>query len=275
MKNYDDKCWLKPMVACLVMLPAALLHAAEGDVKIGDANRLEVATSVAKLVFDTSNAPDLRQWTDERFAPTTREWVVKLAGIMASDGWTPPKEIHFQFVADQLQSCKNAAALASAEGNTVSLNADWFRKNLDGEALGATIHVLVRFMQGYCSEGQNKDNCPSWAVEGYADYIRWMLFEPEADGCGFVRKDPDKYRYNDSYRVTAHFFGFVENSYPGTMKKLNAALRNHTFDNGKFWQDATGKSVEELEADWKTALVPYGKFEDGMLSTTRPVGMRI
>ena len=88
MKNYDDKCWLKPMVACLVMLSAALLHAAEGDVKIGDANRLEVATSVAKLVFDTSNAPDLRQWTDERFAPTTREWVVKLAGIMASDGWT-------------------------------------------------------------------------------------------------------------------------------------------------------------------------------------------
>ena len=82
---------MKPMLACLVMLPAALLHAAEGDVKIGDANRLEVATSVAKLVFDTSNTPDLRQWTDERFAPTMREWVVKLAGIMASDGWTPPK----------------------------------------------------------------------------------------------------------------------------------------------------------------------------------------
>ena len=266
---------VKPMVACLVMLPAALLFAAEGDMKIDDTNRLEVATSVAKLVFDTSNAPDLRQWTVERFAPTTCEWVVKLADIMASDGWTPPKGIRFQFVAGQPQSCKNAAVLASAGNNTVSLNADWFRKNLDGEALGATIHVLVRFMQAYCSKGQNKDNCPSWAVEGYADYIRWMLFEPEADGCGFVRKNPDKYRYNDSYRVTAHFFGFVENRYPGTMKELNAALRGHTFDNGKFWQDATGKSVEELEADWKAVLAPCGKFKDGMLPKTLPAGMRI
>ena len=77
---------VKPMVACLMMLQAALMHAAEGDMKIGDTNRLEVATSVAKLVFDTSKAPDLRQWTVERFAPTTCEWVVKLTDIMASDG---------------------------------------------------------------------------------------------------------------------------------------------------------------------------------------------
>ena len=82
---------LRPMIACLMMLLAALLRAAEGDMKIDDTNRLEVATSVAKLVFDTSNAPDMRQWTVERFAPTTWEWVVKLADIMASDGWTPPK----------------------------------------------------------------------------------------------------------------------------------------------------------------------------------------
>jgi len=36
------------------------------------------------------------------------------------------------------------------------------------------------------------------------------------------------------------------------MKKLNAAMRDHTFDNGKFWKAATGKPVEELEADWKS-----------------------
>ena len=36
------------------------------------------------------------------------------------------------------------------------------------------------------------------------------------------------------------------------MKKLNAALRDHTFDNGKFWKETTGKTAEELEADWKS-----------------------
>ena len=209
----------------------------------------------AKLVFDTSNAPDLRAWTEEKFAPAMCEWVVRLTEIMMSDGWEPPKEILFQFVFERLQSCTNAAAWASTWKNTVNLRVDWFRKNLDGEALGATVHELTHIMQGYWSKkGITNENCPSWASEGYADYIRWILFEPESDGCGYIRKNPKKYHYNDSYRVTAHFFGFVESCYPGTMKKLNAALRDHTFDNGKFWQDATGKPVETLEADWKASI---------------------
>ena len=220
--------------------------------RIGDTNRFEVATSVAKLVFDTSNAPDLRQWTEEKFVPTMREWVVKLTGIMASDGWTPPKEILFQFVVEPLRPGSKAPAWASTGKNTVNLRVDWFRKNLNGEALGATVHELTHIMQTYSSKGRNKDNCPSWASEGYADYIRWILFEPEADGCGYVRKNIEKYHYNGSYRVTAHFFGFVEGRYPGTMKKLNAALRDNTFDNGKFWKETTGKPVEDLEADWKS-----------------------
>lgn len=209
------------------------------------------APGSAKLVFDTSNAPDLRKWTEEKFAPTICEWLVKLTDIMASDGWEPPKKILFQFVVQPLESDKNAPAWASSGEKKVSLRVDWFRENLDGEALGCTIHELTHIMQAYWSEGQNKDNCPDWAVEGYADYIRWILFEPEADGCGFVRRDIKKYHYNDSYRVTAHFLGFVESRYPGTMKKLNAALRDHTFDNGKFWKETTGKSAEELETDWK------------------------
>ena len=216
---------------------------------------VEVPDSV-KLVFDTSKASDMRQWTEEKCAPAISKWVVKLADIMASDGWAPPKEITFAFVVDPSDK---APAWASAADRKVSLNADWFRANLDGEALGCTIHELTHVMQAYHTKGQTRENCPGWAVEGYADYIRWVLFEPESDGCGYVRRNIKKYHYNDSYRVTAHFFGFVEGRFPGTMKKLNAALRDHTFDNGKFWQEATGKSAEELEADWKSEFKTPGK----------------
>ena len=211
------------------------------------------APGSAKLVFDTSNAPDLRKWTEDKFAPTICKWVVKLTDIMASDGWEPPKEIYFQYVVEPLRPGCDAPAWAVSQDRKVSLRVDWFRKNLDGEALGCTIHELTHIMQAYWSKGQNRDNCPGWAVEGHADYIRWVLFEPESDGCGYVRKNIKKYRYNDSYRVTAHFFGFVESRYPGTMKKLNAALRDHTFDNGTFWKAETGKTAGELEADWKSA----------------------
>ena len=209
------------------------------------------APGSAKLVFDTSKAPDLRQWTEEKFAPAICNWVVKLTDIMASDGWEPPKEILFKFVVEPLKSATNAPAWASSPERRVSLRVDWFRENLNGEALGCTIHELTHVMQAYWSKGFNSKNCPNWAVEGYADYIRWVLFEPESDGCGYVRRDLEKYRYNDSYRATAHFFGFVESRFPGTMKKLNAALRDHTFDNDKFWQATTGKTADELEADWK------------------------
>ena len=253
MKNNDNSwSWLKPVIASLMMLPTILLYAIEDGTKIGNTNRFEVATSVAKLIFDTSNAPDLRQWTEEKVAPTMREWVIKLTDIMASDGWTPPKEILFQFVVEPLKSNNKAPAWASTRKDIINLRVDWFRQNLNREALGATIHELTHIMQAYSTKGRNKNNCPTWASEGYADYIRWILFEPEADGCGYVRKNIKKYHYNGSYRVTAHFFSFVERRYPGTMKKLNAALRDHTFDNGKFWQDVTGKSADELEADWKS-----------------------
>lgn len=252
MKNYDRN-WLMLMMACFFVLPTISLHAAESGKENSNSNKFEVATSVSKLVFDTSNAPDLNKWTKEKFAPAIKEWVVLLTDVMASDGWKPPKKINFQFVVVKLKSADGAPAWALPSESQVCLRVDWFRENLDGEALGSTIHELTHVLQNYWTEGCNDKNCPEWASEGYADYIRWVLFEPESKGCDFVLREPEKYHYNDSYRVTAHFFGFVESRFPGTMKKLNAALRDHSFDDGKFWKKTTGKTAKELEADWRAA----------------------
>ncbi len=216
----------------------------------------------AKLVFDTSKAPDLRQWTEETFAPVMREWFVKLSDLMATDGWEPPKEILFSFVNERLASSTNAAAWAYAAERRVSLRADWFRMNLKGEALGATIHELVHIMQNYVVQpGFSREKCPTWASEGEADYVRWFLFEPESDGAAYVRKNPYMYRYNGSYRVTASFFDFVERHYPGTMKKLTAVLRSCAFDNDAFWPAATGKTAQELESDWHAELIRAAREE--------------
>ena len=208
---------------------------------------------IPKLVFDTSKAPDLRKWTEETFAPAIRKWVGRLIDDMKSDGWKPFPEIRFQYVVEPLGH--NAGAPAWAAGNKVSLRSEWFRRNLDGESLGATIHELVHVIQAYWSTpGCTRENCPTWASEGFADYVRWFLFEPESDGCGFVRKNPDKYHYNDSYRVTASFFDFVERHHPGAMKKLNVVLREHAFDDGKFWTETTGKTAKGLELAWRAEL---------------------
>ena len=72
MKSHD-KNWLKLMVACLFILPLTSACVPDGGKETvketGDPNKLEVATSIATLEFDTSNAPDLKQWTKEKFAP--------------------------------------------------------------------------------------------------------------------------------------------------------------------------------------------------------------
>ena len=245
---------MRTVFLALVIAAAAAVHAeADGgaapDVKDAAAPCVVEVQNSTELVFDTSAAPDLRKWTEEKFAPAIREWVVKLSDLMASDGWTPPKDITFTFV----NTDGSAPAWARAATRKVCLNAKWFRGNLGGQALGATIHELTHIMQAYESEGQNAENCPTWAVEGFADYVRWMLFEPESNGCGFVLKNPVRYHYDGSYRITAHFFAFVESRHPGTLKKLNAALRDHSFDNGKFWKAATGKTVEALDAEWRLA----------------------
>ncbi len=202
-----------------------------------------------KLVFDTTIAPDLRKWTEEKLAPLMSEWVVKLADIMASDGWEPPKELLFQFVGKPMPP--DGRVVAGTLGNRIALWDLWLRENRDGWALGTTIHELTHAMQDYWTVGGSMDYCPSWVSEGYADYIRYFLYEPDRISSS-VRKIIPNCRYNDSYSATAFFFGFVESRYPGTMKKLNAAMRNHTFYDSKFWKDATGKTAKELEADWKS-----------------------
>ena len=91
---------------------------------------------------------------------------------------------------------------------------------------------------------------PDWLTEGIADYVRFYLYEPESRGCAMDVKRED-IRYNGSYRVSANFLNFVEKKYPGTVKELNALCRQGKYDENSYWQKRTGKTVLELEQEWK------------------------
>lgn len=210
-----------------------------------------------RLKFLCAENDSLKDWMLNVVAPTMCEWTPKLAKMFRSDGWAAPKQATFRFSLDAAED----GVPAWASGSTVTLCHKWCRENIDGESLGAVIHELVHVMQAYWWNGggtrprATEKNCPEWASEGLADYVRWFLFEPQSGGCdSLVAEPPEKFHYNDSYRTTASFFDFVERSHPGTLKKLNAALRAHTFDDGKFWKEATGKTPLELEAGWKAEL---------------------
>jgi hypothetical protein len=112
--------------------------------------------------------------------------------------------------------------------------------------------------------GRNRGNT-GWLTEGIPDYIRWFLFEPQAQGAGaaYIQKRIDNSakrgqvyepQYNDSYRISANFLNFVTAKYDRhIVSKLNDALRQGAYYD-EIWADNTGKTVQELNQEWAAKL---------------------
>jgi hypothetical protein len=197
------------------------------------------------VTFDVSSAPDLERWARTTLLPTCEEWYPKIVAMLPSDGFTPPAHVTVRFR-------DGMTVPASTSGAEISCNADWFRRNIKGEAAGAVVHELVHVVQHYGHRGRARVN-PGWLVEGIADYIRWFRYEPQTHGATI--RDASKAKYDGSYRVTANFLDWVVRTHDaGIIPALNASLRDGTYDDG-IWKRRTGKSAAELGAEWKRTLV--------------------
>lgn len=137
---------------------------------------------------------------------------------------------------------KDSQYPAYVTGRSVTMSHEWFKAHPDD--LGCMIHELFHIVQG------GYHNAPDWLTEGIADYVRFYLYEPEAHGCDMVLRSDDV-RYDGKYRVSANFLDFVERRHPGVVKELNALCRQGKYDEGAYWKKRTGKTVKELEKEWK------------------------
>ncbi len=186
-------------------------------------------------VFDTSGAPELDTWTRQTLAPLVRTWYPKLVDSFPSEGFRPFRKVKFRF-ADGID-CP-----AYTEDNCITLDREWIGSHPDD--VGCAIHELFHVVQnGYA-------NAPGWITEGLADYVRFYLYEPEVLGCALDTRSDDVH-YDDSYRVSANFLDFVERAHPGVVRDLNALCRRGAYDEKAFWQAKTGKTLQELEREWK------------------------
>ena len=88
-----------------------------------------------------------------------------------------------------------------------------------------------------------------------ADYFRWFKYEPQSHGADVIwmskRGKNFSPRYNGSYRITANFLNWTTEKYDHNLvTELNAAMRGGTY-NEEIWKKLTGKTVQELGAEWK------------------------
>ncbi len=207
-------------------------------------------------VLNATEAPDLAGWAEEKLIPVMDAWYPKIIAMLPVSGVTPSTEITFS-----LRPAKNlpknlSGVPAYASGASVVFNADFMRRELGGEAIGAGIHEIVHVVQfagrdenGRITRGKR---LPTWVTEGAADYIRWFLFEPEKQGARITRGNFGRASHDSSYRISAHFFDWVIKHYDqDLMRHINLSI--HQGYQEELWKEWTGKSLNELGAEWKEA----------------------
>ena len=191
------------------------------------------------VTFDYSEAPDQKEWA-EKAGKICAEWYPKIDKLLESPGFSPPKSVEIRFR-------KDYHGLAYTAGNAITIQPDWIRQHPDD--FGMAVHELTHVVQQY--RYRRRGSTPGWLVEGIADYIRIVKYEPEARR---PRINPDRAKYTDAYKTTAMFLEWTEKKYdPKLVNKLNAALRAGSYKDS-LWKDATGKSLDDCWSEFADSL---------------------
>jgi hypothetical protein len=191
------------------------------------------------ITFDCSDAPDLKEW-GAKAGKIAAEWYPKIDKLLASPGFSPPKSVEIRFR-------KDFRGLAATTGDVITIQPDWIRKHPDD--FGMVVHELTHVVQQY--PHRRHANTPGWLVEGIADYIRIVHYEPKAPR---PRLNPDRAKYTDAYKTTAMFLEWTEKKYDKNLvNKLNAALRAGSYKD-ELWKDASGKSLDDLWSEFADSL---------------------
>lgn len=190
-----------------------------------------------EIVIDYSEMPEFKDWIEKKLRPTLEAWYPKIVQTLPSEGYTAPKRFTVTFL-------KDMRGVAATGGTRVMCAGEWFKNNLEGEAVGAVVHELVHVAQQYGgNRRRGAARNPGWLVEGVADYIRWFKYEPVRLR---PRPNPDRAKYTDSYRTTAAFLEYVTTVHDHELVvKMNAAMREGRYA-PELWNEYTGKSVDEL-----------------------------
>ena len=135
--------------------------------------------------------------------------------------------------------------VAATGGDVVRYNPEWFHKH-PGD-IDVVTHEVMHIVQAY-----GDTDAPGWLTEGIADYVRYK-FGVDNTGAGWKLSDYNpKQNYDNSYRITARLFVWIEKHYDKHfVKQLDDVMRRHTYTD-EFAGKHTGKTFMQL---WEE----YGK----------------
>lgn len=205
--------------------------------------------------YDISQAPDLAVWAQKAEAQMEEFWP-DTAALLYSNGFITPNMVNVVY-----KTGPGVTGVAATGGGVMTVNSAWCRQH--PEDTGLTVHEMAHVIQAMSSYD------PVWLIEGVADYIRWVRFEPQNFQYGI---NPKKSTYHDAYRTTAAFLAYCELHYDSRLvTKLNDAIRFGNYNNGLFLKYC-GKDVDALWAEFLTAYEadPKGVLTTPLAAADRP-----
>jgi hypothetical protein len=188
-----------------------------------------------EFTVDVSDAPDMKDWAEKAARVCERQYPM-INDELKSDGFKPATQVTMTLK-------KDYRGVAATGGNRITGSAKFFQDHPDD--IGAMVHETVHVVQRYRTR-----NAPGWLIEGVADWVRFFKYEPGKLG----RINPDRARYDGSYRVTAAFLNHVSEKYDKELvRKLNKALREGEYKD-ELWKELTKKTAKELDEEWRATL---------------------
>ncbi|ASZ12301.1 basic secretory family protein [Chitinophaga pendula] len=132
--------------------------------------------------------------------------------------------------------------VAATSGGRITYNPGWFRSN--PQDVDVVTHEIMHVVQAY------PGGAPGWLTEGIADFVRYKYGVNNAAAGWSLPAYSSSQHYTNSYRITARFLAWLELRVSNTIvNQLNTALRNQTYT-ANTWNQLTGKSVDQLWADY-------------------------
>ncbi len=186
---------------------------------------------------DLSEAPDLAVWAQKAELQMEAFWL-DTAALLYSDRFLTPNMVNVVY-----RTGPGVTDVAATGGGVMTVNSAWCRQH--PEDTGLTVHEMAHVVQSMSAYN------PVWLIEGVADYVRWIKFEPENY---HVRINARTATYHDSYRTTATFLAWCELHYDNRLvTHLNHDIRFGKYTNEKFKQYC-GKDVDTL---WSEFIAAY------------------
>lgn len=214
-----------------------------------------IALGAGRPFSDYSIAPDLKTWVEKAERQMSESWA-DTAAILYTDGFITPNKVNVFY-----RSGPDVTPVAAAGGGVMTVNVAWARAH--PEDTGLTVHEVAHVVQSMSAYN------PVWLIEGIADYVRWVKYEPQNFK---VNINPATAKYQDSYRTTGAFLAWCELNYDSRLvSKLNRDLRYGAYTSDK-WKQYTGKDADTLWSEFITAYKadPVGIITPPVAAADRP-----